>query len=225
MTNPLLAALQVGPELRWVVATVASIQVSEKAVTVTYQGVAIAHVGYLASYAPVVGDKVHCLMQDTIGILILGKQDIGVAASIPAPGAAQTVAPTAANTYSRATQTWTGEQIAQTQGNKQGAWFYSPSTLAALSTMTRAKFEIQVNPSAGSGPLGFVLHSNSTIASPFVPASEVAHVNIAAGTAVWVPLPLSWATALIGGSASGVGLSSDLYSAVVGGGTLRFTPL
>lgn len=225
MTAALIGQLQPQPELRLDKATVTSVQAIEKAVTVSYMGADVAHVGYLASYTPVVGDTVFFLMQERIGMVIIGKQDIGTKPPLPTPAAPASFGSTAANTYNQATGLWTGEQIVQSP-TKQGAWFYAAPALAALAETALAGFEIQVTPAVGSGPLSFVLHGNdATLAAAFTPLTPATLISVPGGVASWVSLPLAWASSLIDGSASGVGLSSDIYSATVGGGTLRFTPL
>lgn len=225
MTNPLLGVLFPQPAARLAKAVITSVQATEKAVTVTYLGGLVAHVGYLASYTPTVGDIVVMLIQDGFGMIVIGRQDVGTQAALPTPAAVSTVAPTAANTYNTDTATWTGEQIAQSPV-KSGAWFYSAAAFTALAGLSLAQFEIQVTPAAGSEALRFVLHTVVSTADPFQTASSSELLKVVpTGVASWVSLPVSWVSALISGSAKGIGLQSGLYSAVVSGGTLRFTPL
>lgn len=227
MTTPLVKALQSGPALRWVTAVVASVQTTEKAVTVTFFGVNVPHVGYLASYTPTVGDKVHCLLQDNIGMIVLGKQDAGTPLTTPESGTLATLAASSVGTFSTGISAWTEDSIAiQTAGQvRQGAWFYASFAALPASSLI-SKFEIQVLVEPDSGPLSFRLHSSANTSGPLTLVSTDPHLAVVSpGILSWVALPLDWLTRLKDGSAKGVAVASDTYNAVVGGGTLRTTLL
>ena len=220
------------PAIRWFVATVASVQASVNEVTINYKGATVPHCAYLASYtAPAPGDTVHVITDQNTGLLVLGKEVLRAATPPPTPPAPTVIAPTGtANWHAELDPPrWvTGEPVKQGDG-VTGAWFYDQSALTALAGVTMAKFEIQLNLAIGATTaLSFVVHDNTDTTVPLSTASMAYLHTTTPGLLAWVPLPLNWARRLTdpGDPGRGLGLASDIYSAVItSGGTLRFTPL
>jgi hypothetical protein len=131
---------------------------------------------------------------------------------------------TGSSTYSSDTGGWsTGVRQSPTES---GAFFYSPTAFTSLAGKDLAAFEIRLTLAADSQALSLVLHNNADTGDPFTPVGSLYLHEVDPLVDTWVPLPLDWATALVDAEALGIGLASDIYTAVVSaGGTLRFTPL
>lgn len=220
--------IQDAPVSKWVIAKVESVQVSEHAVTLAYHGGSIPHVAYLESYTPAVNDVVHCLTDERNGFIVLGKEVLRAATVPPTPAAPFTVAPNGSSTYFQNPPPphWSGSQVRQGPG-ESGAFFYAANAFAGTG-IEMSMVEIQLVPfPAGSMPtLSLVLHRNANTSAPFEAVSQVYFHEIMPWMSDWHKIPVGWAADLNSGAALGIGLASDIYSAVItSGGTLRFTPL
>lgn len=215
------------PAVRWFMAKVDSVQASEHALTLVYRGGTVAHCAYLASYTPAVGDVVHVITDQANGLLVLGKEVLRTPTPPPTPGAVSTRAPSGSSTYfaQPAPAHWSGTEVRQGPG-ESGAWFFPAHTFDYLAGVPLALVEIQMTITPADGILSLVLHRNADTSSPFAPVSPVYLHHVMDWMTDWHKIPLGWAADLANGTALGIGLASDLYSAVVvTGGTLRFTPL
>jgi hypothetical protein len=223
------------PVARWFVATVFSFDAGTKNLTLSYNGGTLPNIDYLTSYAPVAGDRVHVLADDRNGMLVIGADVIRTLPTIPAPGAVVTVPLLTGNSWQIITDArlgvshWIGSPVQQSP-SLRGALFYTAALLAPLAGVDLSRFEIQLTLAAGSGPLSLILHDNLDVTTPFTASAfmplQVYLRDVPVGVSSWVELPLAWAGALAAGTAKGIGLYSDIYTATVSaGGTLRFTPL
>jgi hypothetical protein len=220
------------PAIRWFIATVVSIQAGDHSITLAYRGATVPHCAYMESYTPAVDDVVHVVTDQHSGLLVLGKEMLRPATPPPTPPAPTTVAPVGSGSYRTDPPPpgWIAGAGVQQSPTVDGAWFYDQAALQALNGVVMAKLEISLNVAAGSDPLSFVVHDNSDTSAPLVWQSMLYMWDVSAimGTLAWVPLPLNWAKRLTDSAqpGKGIGLASDLYSAVISsGGTLRFTPL
>lgn len=212
------------PPTKWIMATVDSVQMAEHAVTLSYHGGLIPHVGYLESYPPAVGDVVHALIDQRNGLLVLGKEVLRPATTPPTPGPVVTAVNTDSGTWNTVSNTWS-DGIRQGP-EESGAFFYVPAAFTSLVGVTLAKVEIRLTLAADSQALSLVLHDNADTSAPFTQVGSLYLHKIEPEVDTWVALPMAWANALVNDDAKGIGLASDIYTAVVSaGGTLRFTPL
>jgi hypothetical protein len=233
MTDPLPDVLATGAPMTWFIGQVTAWDSPNKRLTVKWRGGTVTNVAYLKSYAaPAVNDIVHGMVWEPNGMLVWGVEELRPAVAPPTPPAQFSVVPTGKASYVTVTNppaspvtTWVPNVIEQSPDSR-AAWFFAANAFAGVVGKTMAKVEIQITLPMDSDPLGFVLHHNAGMSTAFTPVGPVYMHHVMPYMSDWHSLPISWAAALADGTALGVGLSSDLYSATVDtGGTLRFTPL
>lgn len=216
------------PKVTWVQGVVSSIGTG--VVTLSYADGTIQNAAYLKQYTPVVGDLVHVLSFEPMGMLVLGSTE-GAVSPPPAP---TPVAPTTFNssgnaTYSFLLSTWASSSLLQS-ADQVACFFYSPAAFTAVSGLTFQQAEIEITRTSG-GPPEFVPHLNlSTATALSLPADLTfwrPDVSLPVGVPSWVPLPLGWAQGLVAGTIKGIGIWTDLEASGVysGTGRVRLTPL
>ena len=220
--SDLLAELN-RPRLIWLSATVSAVG-TDGALTLSYKGGTISKASRLASYTPVVGDRVEVLSYEPMGVLVLGK-NVSPSVAMPVP-VAQTpviVSPVNRATYGPGLTDWTVGVMEQVPG-KTACLFYSGGfTALAGKALESVEVELIVN----GGPPDFIGHQNDTptgaLTTTGVPYRSVVSVP---GTAVWLPLPIGMGQALVSGAIRGLGIVSNGQTGTyTGSGRVRLTPL
>lgn len=213
------------PRLLWISATVSAVDPSGN-VTLSYSGGTITKASRLASYTPVVGDRVEALSFEPMGVLVLGKN---TAPAVVPPTfqsrAAVIVNPVTRGTYGPGVNEWTAGVLEQASGRVACVFFNGG--FGALAGVALQSVEIEMVISTGGGPPDFVGIQNegaagilSTTGVPF------RSVNNSPGAAVWMPLPIGIGQALVSGAIKGIGITSNGQSgSYTGSGRVRLTPL
>lgn len=209
-------------------------------ITVTADSVGYV-VTFLASYAPVVGDRVRLMWQGGSGT-VLGKVGVTPAPVISLPATPPPPPPAASGVLSVVaadSATWSagygwngyyGQNLYQGNGSvwgapavNNGAWFYSAgaSQLAGAS-VSGVEFYLPARRSGGASSASVTahlyLHTNGSR-----PAGDVnrtagpVNVTVPPGFGgAWISLPADWGAALVAGG--GVGISGDPYTGFQGRG-------
>jgi len=221
--SDLLAELS-RPRVLWVSATVLAID-SGGLLTLDYKGGTISKAARLASYTPVVGDRVEALSYEPMGVLVLGKNATsGTAPPVFIPQNPVVITPTTIATYGPGPIEWTPGVLQQAPG-KVACLFYSGG-LGSLAGVFLQKVEIELVVSSG-GPPDFIGHQNDlptgALTTTGLPYRSTTYTP---GTAVWLPLSIGMGQALVSGAIRGIGIvSSGQTGTYSGSGRVRLTPL
>lgn len=212
------------PRLNWISAVVSAVD-GAGYITLDYKGGTIHKASHLASYVPVVGDRVEALSQEPMGVLILGKNT----APVDAPPAFLPQTPLIVLPSNRATNgpgitDWTPGVLEQGPG-KVACLFYSGG-FGSLAGVFLQKVEVELIVGSG-GPPDFIGHQNddpvgalTTTGLPFRSSTSTA------GTSVWFPLSIGLGQALVSGAIRGIGIASSGQTGTYSGtGRVRLTPL
>lgn len=217
-----------GPTLKWIQGRVTSVQ--SGFLTMSYAGSDIPNVAYLSHYTPVIGDYVHAISQDEIGVLVLGKTEGSTPVPpIPIPQIPQVFTANDTATYDQTTDTWTPTVLVQSP-DEVACFFYTPASFVSAIATILQLVEIEIIRVSG-GPPTFIPHLNLNTATSLQIPGDLSFwrpdVVLPIGTPTWVPLPVGWGQDLVSGDIKGIGIWTDLDVTGVysGTGRVRLTPL
>lgn len=216
------------PRLNWIQGTVT--EVNDGFLTLAYGDGEIENAAYLRQYTPTVGDQVHALSYEPMGVLVLGMTKVSVVPPpVETPLAPQIFTVNGTATYDMSLSTWTPGTLLQGI-DKVACFFYTPSAFTALSGVFFQLAEIEITRVSG-GPPEFIPHLNLNTSSPLSTPDDMMFwrpdVDLPIGVPTWVPLPVGWAQDLVSGDIKGIGIWTDLGSSGVysGTGRVRLTQL
>jgi hypothetical protein len=226
MTSPLVPLLVPRAAVTWSQARVSGI--TGNTVTLDWQGTTVSNVSRLTSYEPVVGDTVHLLTSESIGILVLGSSPVDTPVNPPEPPAPLTVNPVDSATYNFTTTAWVPGIVSQSLGTA-GLFRYETTEFAGIDLNTLAGVSISLESSAdSSSSVGMRLHTNDEFVGNLGLTETTMILGITPGVTQWVDLPLFWVSRLTSGDAQGIALVSPANTAssvAVTGGTLKINQL
>lgn len=178
-------------------------------------------------WTPAVGAQVYLLYQENFGMLAIGSPRTPTP-STPFPASvSETIAPDARGNYSSNTDSWTaatGPIIQLAPYAAVGGWFYTTADFAAWTTRDLAGVEMELLITSGTPQLT-LLRNEPLDGTPDTYSGPLT-VSEPLGAPVWVPLPLSWGTDLINGTALGIAARSQSFDAVLDlHGNIRLTSL
>jgi hypothetical protein len=220
-------ALATGPQVKWLMGTVNSID--GPTITVLVDGGLVPEVTPLDQYIPTVGDVVHMLSQEQNGIIALGSVPLAAPRPEPLPtGTEMIIDPSIIATHGPLPGQWELGTIVQAP-QRTGCWFYNRQTLTPAVGMTLASFAIEVTLDSGSGPPEFMQHNTISPEGPvaLLPSPSFGVRAGPVGVPTWLNLPLDWGRDLISGAATGVAVISNLFTGnyTSSTGRIRLTPV
>jgi len=212
------------PRLVWLSAIVTAVDVNGL-MTLSYRGGNIFRAAHLASYTPVIGDRVEVLSYEPMGVLVLGKNAApAVAPPTLVPQTPVIVNPTARATYGPGITDWTPGVLDQGPG-KVACLFYSGG-FAPLVGVALQSVEVELTIDSG-GPPDFIGHQND-LPSGALTTTGVPYRSpgTSLGTSMWMSLPIGIGQALVSGAIRGIGIVSNGQTGSYSGtGRVRLTPL
>jgi hypothetical protein len=202
------------------VATVTAIQASAGTVTLTTGTRALGTVPYLLSYSPTVNDKVHLLISESTGMLVLGKS-LAVAAPVAPTQRTAFLVPNASATWQEMSNPTLGaDPPVSTPGTVMqgsdalytytGTYSYPTGqvTLVAKETIIRAELLVaRIDDVHGTtvSPCLLELRGMEADGRPLIDLNYCyMPFDIDPGTVVWAPIPLAWCTHIISNASRGV---------------------
>lgn len=216
------------PGLNWIVGTITA--VTGYTVTVNCFGGDVEDVAVLDQYTPLVGDVVHMLSMEPVGMLVIGSLNT-LATPRPEPpttGTEAILTPIVNATYGPLPGQWELGTVVQ-DTDRVGCFFYDPLGFSPVAVADLATVSIELTLDSGTGPPEFVELTNSSAQGLLTVLTEIPFgvQPGPVGTPTWLDLPLDWGTDLITGAAGGIGIASSLFTGVYTSSTgrLRLTPV
>jgi hypothetical protein len=212
--------------LQWLQGTVNDI--NGDLLTIGYGDGEIQDVAKLDSYTPVIGDRVHMISQNLVGILVLGTSaSLNPPPSFDTPEDPVIVNSLQVATYGPTAEAWAVGVLEQEPG-RTIAWFYDPVEFEPLALWDLASVELEITKLTG-GPTELVLLEDVVPAGNITRAVEQSFpvtMQIPLAVPTWVPVPIEWGIMLANAQAYSIGLTSELFLATYSGtGRLRFTQI
>jgi hypothetical protein len=217
----LLSGAQQHPgQVNYSVATVTAVNASSASLNITVGSRSATNVTYLRSYAPQVGDKVHVIAAESVGLLVLGRSST-LNAPPNATSRIVTIQPIASMTWQEDPQSVEPGSATLgpvTQGGSVGLRFSgkydyptAAITLAADETIVKGEMlimRVDPLPSLTVPPILHELTGTDPYGKPTYQAQYYfAPMDIASNESIWAPVPVDWATRIAMGETRGMVLA------------------